>query len=162
RALPALLALALSLAGCSAPSCAGEEASDEAAAPARSLPPPDLRLAIVTDLEGHLAPCGCTSRPLGGIDRLAALVRDLREEGPPVAFVAAGSLLHGGAPAPSGAEVVDRWRAETLLEIFGAISFDAAALGRLDEGAALEAADAEGPPRLLTGDDRSSLLELGG
>ena len=35
---------------------------------------PSLRMAVVTDLKGYLEPCGCTSDPLGGIDRLAAQI----------------------------------------------------------------------------------------
>src|SRR4051794_27301595 len=30
-----------------------------------------VTLAIVTDLQGTTEPCGCTSHPLGGLDRLA-------------------------------------------------------------------------------------------
>src|SRR3954467_5460688 len=43
-----------------------------------SLGAPDLRLVVLTDLKGYLEPCGCTSRPLGGLDRLAARLAELR------------------------------------------------------------------------------------
>ena len=51
---------------------------------------PSLRIAVVTDLKGYLEPCGCTSDPLGGIDRLAAQIRALREGPSPAVFMLAG------------------------------------------------------------------------
>ncbi len=51
---------------------------------------PTVRLAVVTDLKGYLEPCGCTSNPLGGIDRLAAEVQALRKDGVPLAVLVAG------------------------------------------------------------------------
>jgi hypothetical protein len=54
---------------------------------------PSLRIAVVTDLEGYLEPCGCTSDPLGGIDRLAAQIRALRDGPVPVVFLTAGDLF---------------------------------------------------------------------
>src|SRR5690606_20561286 len=61
-----------------------------------SLPRTDLRLLVVTDLMGYLEPCGCTSRPLGGIDRLAAAVAAARQGGVPTLLVAAGDLFFDG------------------------------------------------------------------
>lgn len=54
---------------------------------------PSLRIALVTDLQGYLEPCGCTSDPLGGIDRLAAQIRALRDGSAPVVFVIAGDVF---------------------------------------------------------------------
>ena len=80
RCFLAVLVLTLAL-GCSrAPSPSAEAA-------------PSLRVALVTDLKGYLEPCGCTSNPLGGIDRLAAQVEALRKDGVPLLVVAAGDVF---------------------------------------------------------------------
>ena len=54
---------------------------------------PSVRIALVTDLKGYLEPCGCTSDPLGGIDRLAAQIRALRDGPTPVVFLIAGDTF---------------------------------------------------------------------
>ena len=99
------------------------------------LPAPDLRLVVLTDLDGYLEPCGCTSRPLGGIDRLSARVSALREDGVPTLVVSAGDLFFHGAPHGGDLERAreqERLRAETLVEILRRIGLDAAAPGPLD------------------------------
>jgi 2',3'-cyclic-nucleotide 2'-phosphodiesterase (5'-nucleotidase family) len=97
---------------------------------------PDLRLVVITDLEGYLEPCGCTSRPLGGIDRMAAEVARLRSEGAPTVLVASGDLLfnaggdhHVHRP---GAETQEIWKAETLLDVLGHMQLAGAVPGGLD------------------------------
>lgn len=95
---------------------------------------PALRLVVLTDLKGYLEPCGCTSRPLGGIDRLAAEVASLQETAPTL-VVAAGDLLfdapsHGTQPA--GAETQEIWKAETLVQILDRVGVEAASVGPLD------------------------------
>ena len=60
--------------------------------PAVTLPAPDLRIVAISDLQGTLAPCGCTSRPLGGINHLVAAIA----EESPALFIASGDLLAGG------------------------------------------------------------------
>lgn len=89
--------------------------------------PPELRLVVVTDLMGMLEPCGCTSRPLGGIDGLAAALAQAREGHPEALFVTAGDLYFG-ATHPSdlpGAETQDTWRAELVADLLS--DFDLAA-----------------------------------
>jgi hypothetical protein len=107
---------------------------DRVAAPA--LGAPDLRLVVFTDLEGYLEPCGCTSRPLGGIDRMAAEVARLRSDGAPTVLVASGDLLfnaggdhHVHRP---GSETQEIWKAETLLEVLGRMQIAGAVPGGLD------------------------------
>jgi len=97
---------------------------------------PSFRLGVITDLEGTLEPCGCTSRPLGGIDRMASRVRSLNGDGVPMLLVAAGSLLFDGlshgdveSGAAGGQEVLE---AQTLAGILGRIGLTAATLGRAD------------------------------
>lgn len=124
-----LITLALAVSG---GSCAEERPTTVEEA---DLPRPDLRLIVLTDLDGYLEPCGCTSRPLGGIDRMAAAVRRLRGEGIPTVFVASGNtFLHG---APHGAELEraraqEIWKAETVVDVLERIELAAATPGPLD------------------------------
>ena len=97
---------------------------------------PDLRLVVITDLEGYLEPCGCTSRPLGGIDRMAAEVARLRSEGAPTVLVASGDLLFNAGADHAidrpGAETQEIWKAETLLDVLGRMQLAGAVPGGLD------------------------------
>ncbi len=97
---------------------------------------PDLRLLVLTDLKGYLEPCGCTSRPLGGIDRMAAQVASLRAEGIPTVMVGAGDLFfdapQGHGSERAGAETQEIWKAETLVQILDGMGMAAAVPGGLD------------------------------
>lgn len=127
-----LIATALSGASCSSAN------RDEHSTPvfrSAELPEVDLRLLVVTDLTGHLEPCGCTSRPLGGVDRLAAAVEEARRRETPTLFVAAGDLFfsenHDSADV-EGASTQEIWKAETLAALLNRMGLDAAAPGVLD------------------------------
>jgi len=97
---------------------------------------PDLRLLVLTDLKGYLEPCGCTRRPLGGIDRMAARVASLRADGVPTVMVGAGDLFfeapHGAGSEREGAETQEIWKAETLVQILDNMGMAAAVPGGLD------------------------------
>ena len=97
--------------------CGVAELSDDVT-PAVERPAPDLRIVAITDLQGTLAPCGCTSRPLGGIDRLVHFVQ---RSGDNVLFVSAGNVLAGG-PHPGGPDSgeTDRWKSEAVAAILSA------------------------------------------
>ncbi|MFW5925815.1 MAG: multiheme c-type cytochrome [Myxococcota bacterium] len=99
-------------------------------------PRPTLRLVVATDLAGTLEPCGCTSRPLGGIDRLAAAVADVREAGVPTLTLHAGDLFFGPAPHAPGEETPaqELWKAETVAQVLARIGLDAATPGARDVG----------------------------
>jgi hypothetical protein len=76
----------VALSGLVALGCRGEPAAAvHAVAPARS-----LDLFFTTSVGGYLEPCGCTSRPLGGLARLATVVS---RAGPRSMLVDAGDLL---------------------------------------------------------------------
>lgn len=99
------------------------------------LPAPDLRLLVLTDVSGYLEPCGCTSRPLGGIDRMAARARAIRRPNVPSLMVAAGDLFFQGTAhgdAEQRAEGQERMTARTLAEILDRIELTAAAPGPRD------------------------------
>jgi 2',3'-cyclic-nucleotide 2'-phosphodiesterase (5'-nucleotidase family) len=112
--------------------CGSRSAAPESARPAR----PTLRLAALTDLSGYLEPCGCQSRPLGGIDKAAAKLEALRQDGVPLLFVAAGDLLFGerppGAQDDAQAATQETWKAETLVDILNRLQLSAAAPGPRD------------------------------
>lgn len=105
-------------------------------------PRPSLRLVVATDLAGTLEPCGCTSRPLGGIDRMAAAVADVREAGVPTLFLHAGDLFFGPGPHTTEEETPTQelWKAETVAQVLNHIGLDAATPGGRDV--------AHGAPRL--------------
>ncbi|MCB9632984.1 MAG: hypothetical protein H6721_12750 [Sandaracinus sp.] len=99
--------------------------------PAATTPAVDLRVVAITDLQGYLEPCGCTSRPLGGIDRLAAKLQALADEAPTV-FVSAGDLWLAPQGHGEAAATQERWRAETLVAILNDLGLAAAAPGPAD------------------------------
>ncbi len=96
---------------------------------------PDVRLVVLTDLRGYLEPCGCTSRPLGGLDRLAARLGELRAGGAPTVFVAAGDLFFDadrhGVDAEQ-ARTQETWRAETACDVLSSLNLAAANAGPAD------------------------------
>jgi len=97
---------------------------------------PALRLVALTDLLGYLEPCGCQSRPLGGIDRAAAKLNALKADKVPLLFVSAGDLLFGerpeGASNDAEAATQETWKAETLVDILNRLGLSAAAPGTRD------------------------------
>ncbi len=103
---------------------------------------PNVRLAVVTDLKGYLEPCGCTSAPLGGIDRLAAQIRKLREGPVPVLLLIAGDTFFDvGELEPVRVDQANR-NAKTLGGILDEMEVTAVLPGRRDRAqpeAALEA-----------------------
>ncbi|MGB5546788.1 MAG: hypothetical protein WBM74_09465, partial [Polyangiales bacterium] len=83
RCFLALLGLTLMSLGCSRGQPKGPNGAQT----------PSVRIALVTDLKGYLEPCGCTSDPLGGIDRLAAQIRALEQGPAPTLFLLAGDAF---------------------------------------------------------------------
>ena len=92
-----LCGLAAFALGCGGRGCGGE---DPALDTRQALPTATFTLAIVTDLKGYLEPCGCTSRPLGGIDRLAAQVIATRGAGPTLTLLAGDLFFSGQSHGP--------------------------------------------------------------
>lgn len=79
---------------------------------ARDEAPPVVTLAVVTNLGGTTGPCGCTSKPLGGLARVAAALEKLAVEGP-VGLVVVGDTFveHGDPPG----HLFDQERAKSLV-----------------------------------------------
>jgi len=99
-------------------------------------PQPALRVIALTDLSGYLEPCGCQSRPLGGIDRAASKLQSLRADRIPTLFFAVGDVLFGprpeGATSDADAAAQETWKAETLVDIFSRLGMSAATPGSRD------------------------------
>lgn len=97
---------------------------------------PIARVIVMPDLEGYLEPCGCQKRPLGGIDRAATALSELRGEGIPTAVVAGGSLLFEPAKPGHADDANGRdqevWKAEALVGILSDLQIAAAAPGPFD------------------------------
>lgn len=127
------LGLLFLLAGCGR--CGGDEPRDAGATP--PAPPPTFRIALLTDTKGYLEPCGCTSRPLGGLGRLGTTLEGLRE-GTPTLFLAVGDLFFGGPVTDEGAAAEERWQAETLVDVWGDLGLVAATPGKKDLARASE------------------------
>ncbi|MGB5368581.1 MAG: hypothetical protein WBN14_20130, partial [Polyangiales bacterium] len=102
---------------------------------------PSVRIALVTDLKGYLEPCGCTSDPLGGIDRLAAQIRALREGSAPVVFLIAGDTFFDTATIePVRVDQASR-NAKTLAGILHGLEVAAVLPGRSDRAQSSETLD---------------------
>ena len=143
-ALPtlALLVVASCLAGCpdGPPRATGPGERDRAGAETAGRP--ELRLLLLSDPAGVLEPCGCTSRPLGGVDRLVASARRLAGEGVPTVLLVAGDAFTGApeekGPPPPGADAeaharqVARWRREVFAEALARTGLLAATWGPAD------------------------------
>ncbi|HEX5655981.1 MAG TPA: multiheme c-type cytochrome [Polyangiales bacterium] len=98
-------------------------------------PRADLRLLLLTDPRGYLEPCGCSQRPLGGLDKLAAVVTEAKKDGVPTLVLAAGDLTVGTELRPEdadGARKQEELRAQTFVEAWKQIGVSAAAPGPLD------------------------------
>jgi hypothetical protein len=131
RCFLTVLALSLSL-GCSRGQPKGADGAET----------PSVRIALVTDLKGYLEPCGCTSDPLGGIDRLAAQIRALRKGPAPVVFLIAGDTFFDTATIePARVDQAGR-NAKTLAGILDGLQVAAVLPGRSDRAQPSETLDA--------------------
>ena len=99
---------------------------------AAMLPRSSIRLYFLADLDGYLEPCGCQARPLGGIDRIAALVDRERPAHPHSLFVAAGNLFYEHPTLEAQMAFQERVRAETLGPILDGLHLAAYAQGPAD------------------------------
>jgi hypothetical protein len=108
------------------------------AAPGTRAPERRLTLFYTGAVHGTLEPCGCTSDPLGGVDRYAALVNRQRKLGPTL-IVDAGNLLFplGGLAGPK--REAGGLRARFLAAELGKLGLAGAGLGPSDLAAGAEA-----------------------
>lgn len=66
----------------------------------RRRPPTEATLLVSTRLGGVTAPCGCTSRPLGGLDRVARQVEASRAQGEAHLIVVGDTFFAEASPPP--------------------------------------------------------------
>jgi Cytochrome c554 and c-prime len=123
------------LAACGASTCDRGKPPPAKVAPAAPAPRADLRLVLLTDPRGYLEPCGCSQRPLGGLDKLASVVAAARKDGVPTLVLAAGQLVVGTELRPEdaeGARKQEELRAQTFVEAWKEIGIAAATPAALD------------------------------
>jgi hypothetical protein len=122
--------------------CEGDARPPGSARPS-SLPAPaaSLRIVAMTDLSGYLEPCGCQSRPLGGVDKAATVLKELAADRVPTVLLAAGNLFfepggseHGAAEVEHEAEAKTQvlWQAEALAGVLKSFGLAAAVPGPAD------------------------------
>ena len=83
-------------------------------------PPPGgpPQLLVVSSLQGTTEPCGCTSDPLGGLDRLAGVV-ERAAAGAPAELVAVGDTFFSAEEQAAVAEESSLRRARTVARVLG-------------------------------------------
>jgi len=86
----------------------------------------------MSGLGGRLEPCGCTSRPLGGVDRVATLLDGLRSDGIPTLVLAGGPLYFDSVANSSGDEAQAHLDADATADILRTLGIDVAAVGAAD------------------------------
>jgi hypothetical protein len=114
-----------------------------------------LVLFYSAEIHGTVEPCGCTSDPLGGLSRLAAVIADVRRGHIDTILVDAGSLLYPeGTVSPKERPSADL-RAEFLAAELARMGMTGAALGETDLAAGPEhvrpkrlASNLAGPPAI--------------
>ncbi len=127
---------------------------------------PSFRLAVVADLKGYLEPCGCTSDPLGGIDRMAAQIKALRKDGVPLIVLLAGDAFFDAAPLePERVDQANR-NAKTLVAILNQLGVSAVLPGPRDRAQPAETLEAlrtaaEFPWLAMEGDTDVVMQEAG-
>lgn len=128
-----LLTLTLGAAAALGASCKGRQ--PHGAPQTQPAPSPrgaSLRLYYLVDLDGYLEPCGCQSRPLGGIDRLAQLVRAEQAEAPRSLIVSVGSLFFAEARLDETMAWQERQKAHALTGILNGLGLAAWTPGPAD------------------------------
>lgn len=74
---------------------------------------PSARILWVSDLKAQLEPCGCTSRPLGGVDRLVQAIEEARSSAPS-ALIFSGRVFSDGTPPSPETEVQKRLERDAI------------------------------------------------
>lgn len=132
---------ALSVAGVWAcnPKTSKKPADKATTAPAAATSNPNhVRLAVITDLAGFLAPSGCRKDMLGGLDHAAMLLDQTRSEVPDTVVLAVGPTFFGSPRLRPEILPQATWRAETIAEIFKGFGVAAVTVGANDLAAGPE------------------------
>jgi hypothetical protein len=74
-------------------------------------------LIALAEMRGQIAPCGCTSDPLGDLSRTAQLVVGTRAAGPTL-VLDAGSVLYSKSPVPDHLAAQEELKADLLIKTY--------------------------------------------
>jgi hypothetical protein len=102
-----------------------------AKAPVITTPASTIELGFLTGLGGITEPCGCTSHPLGGLDRLASRLETLSEKGA-FAFAVTGETFFEHDDPPGHLVEQEAAKAEAIAEILGRLKPAAVVVGERD------------------------------
>jgi len=91
--------------------------------------PPDLSLVWTGSIHGFVEPCGCVAGQIGGIDRIASYVEEMRRGDPETLWVETGDLLLERHEVVQ--PILDQLpiKAEALFRVWGEIGCDAFGVG---------------------------------
>jgi len=114
--------------------CASLAGSCKCSPEAASLPPktPTVRLYLVSSPAGALEPCGCVKDMLGGVDHLAAFVKQQSVDAPHSALLGAGPMFFMNTALTPERETQDEWKADALARSLRAAGLRAWAPGAND------------------------------
>lgn len=90
-----------------------------------------VTVGLLTGLQGTTEPCGCTSNPLGGLDRVGRRIASLKQAGP-FAWVVVGDTFFESATIPDHLQQQEHDKATLIAEVLGGLEPDAMLLGPLD------------------------------
>ena len=99
--------------------------------PARTVPA-RVTILYTGGVQGTLEPCGCSPGQLGGIARIATLVKQVRDETGAVVLVDAGNLLFQEAEVPASLREQLLMKAHFLQKAYGAMRVAVLNLGEHD------------------------------
>jgi hypothetical protein len=85
---------------------------------------PELRLVFTGDIRGYLSPCGCSKPQIGGVLRMAGVVRALKKQ-PNTLYADLGNWTMAAGRQ-------DELKADALAEVFRSLDPDALNIGAID------------------------------
>lgn len=124
-------------------------------------PPVPVTLLFSTALVGHLEPCGCSADQLGGLDKAASVISDIRKEGQAVVLVDGGDRFFPSATASTDPMVAaqHRLQADAMARATALMKYDAVVLGLRDAWAGAEFFGGLPVPLLDTGSTGQSFTK---
>lgn len=127
-ALAAAALLSVALDACNRPS------QPQQAEPVVPMSVDRATVVFTTEPRGSIAPCGCTSNPLGGIAKMAAWVEQLRRSRRDVVLVSAGNFLVEAAQLPEPNRQQEEAKAGLVAETYQRMGVLAQTPGPFDTG----------------------------
>lgn len=113
-------------------SCKGGGTSQEAQIPKPTGDGP-ATVIFLTGLLGTTEPCGCTSAPLGGLDKVAMEIEAIRKEGPTALFIV-GDTFFEEFLIPPHRRSQEIKKAEAIAEVLARLKPDGIVTGTVESG----------------------------